>query len=132
MEFSALGHCIFCADFSGKENLREVAREKPCAGAYLHDAADSCDVGDLRDYRYGTAWRVSVQSGRIPQGRYSGRNDTASPISQGVWNSFDSVRYFRNAPAGKAVLEVEGQMVYGIDFAGHFLVVGQRDYFREQ
>ncbi len=127
LEFCALGHCIFSAAFSGEENLWKMAGEKPCAGACLHCADCSRDVGDFCDYGYGAACRISGQSCRISQGGHTGRRHTAVSLSERVRRAFGSVCYFCNAPAGKGVLEVEGPLVCGADSSGRLLVVGAGD-----
>lgn len=132
LEFCALGHCLLSSSFSGEEDFWEMVGEEPCAWPYLYGAADSRDLGDFCNHGYGAAYRVSGQSGRISQGGDSGRNHAAPPLSQRVLGTFDSVCYFCDAPACKAVLEMEGSLVCDIDSAGHLLVVGQRDYFGKQ
>lgn len=132
LELCALGHRFLPADFVGEENLRKTVGEEHCAGTYLHGTADSRDMGDLCDYGYGAAFWVFGQSGRIPQRGNSGWNHAACSIPQGVWSAINSVRYFRDAPPGKAVLEMEGSLVCRVDFAGSLLVVGQGDCSGEQ
>ena len=75
---------------------------------------------------------VSGQSGRVSQGGDSGWDDAASQVSQGVWPTFDSMRYICDTSACETVLEVEGPLVCGADFAGRLLVVGAGDYFGKQ
>lgn len=132
MELCALGHCFFSAAFPRKVDFWKAAGEKPCGRPCLHGAADSCDMGHFCDNGYGTACRVSGQSLRISQGGHTGWDHAADPISQRVWHTFDSVCYIFDAPADKAVLEVEGPLVCGADSFRRLLVVGEGDCPGEQ
>ena len=123
--FVLWGIVFFSADFAGKADFRKVDGEKPCAGACLYGAADSCNMGDFCDYGYGTAGRLSGQSCRISQGRHTGRDHAAGKVSQGVWCTYNSVCYLCNSPACEFVLEVEGPLVCGADSSGYLLVVGE-------
>lgn len=101
-----------------------MAGEKLCAGTYLYGAADPCDMGDFCDYGYGAVGRVSGQSRRISQRGHTGRSHAVGSVSQRVWRTFGSMRYFCDTAARKAVLEVEGSLVCSVGSAGYFLVVG--------
>lgn len=124
LELCALGHCLFPVPFSGEVDLREMAGAEQIFRSCLHAFADSCHMGDFWNFGYGTAYGVSGKSDRLSQRRDSGREDAACQVFKGVCATFNNMRCFYNALAGKTVLEVEGSLVYSTVPACCILVVG--------
>lgn len=124
LEFCPLGHRLFPLSLAGKEDLREVAGAEQGVWTCLHTFADPCHMGDLWNFRYQPARRISRKYGRHSQRGDSGGEDATGPLLKGICATFDSVCYFCNAPAGEILLEVEGSLVHHIDLIGGVLVVG--------
>lgn len=124
LEFSAVGHVVFRDPHGGEKQLRKETGTFPSDRTYLYADSDSDHMGCVCNYRYRTTCGISRKYVRDAQHGGFGGNAAACALSERILGVINCLYCVYNAFSDEIVSQIQGQMVYGCDFAVGFLVVG--------